>query len=171
MRFFDKFWSGIKNIPEGFDYVFRGNRPGSFPDEGPSGDIQARAKASDTPESARDLIDEIIGTGATDATLARRLDGIVQAGRTFSLINAQLSSQQGALTPFSESGDALAATGGASVLGRAITPYKFTESRLDQLFKDDPRAKLLYLREFEPESLLPVLIEQDTDKFGGGKKW
>ncbi len=181
MGLFDKFWRTAvspaafaisnKTIREGFDYVFRGKRPSDFPEEGPSGDIQARAKASDSPESARDLIDEIIGSGPSDTILSRRIDGLFSIGRTLSKIDVMVQEREGSLTPFSPSGDALLATGGAAALGRSIVPYQFVESRLDALFKDDPRAQLLYLREFDPESLLPVLVEQDTDKIGGGKKW
>lgn len=147
-------------------FFYEGPRP--FGPEPEAKTLAERARAAQTPEEARAVLDELIGD------LSRQDQIFLTALRTRGALERAVFGlpEEGIPTyePFSRNVNPLIATGAAGEQTRLIKPYTLADKVIDEALRND-RNILLYLRETDPLSAMPFIFEQDPDRRSGGGSW
>lgn len=122
-----------------------------------------------TPEEARTLIDATVGRLPSDQEIVRQFHGMDMTTR---LLEAVDTAENGVLnlTPYDPAVRAKWATGGMVI---PPDPYTIADMDLQRLFQNNPRASLVYAREYDPmnKELLPVIVEANAKRHGGLLSW
>lgn len=122
-------------------------------------------KTPTTPEEARKLIDASIGRQPEDSKIIREFHA---ADLTAKAIQALDRASEGyfSMSPFDETTKAQWATGSLPVIA---DPYVIADMDLQRIFQRNPRASLLYAREYDPlnPEILPIVVEANAKRHGG----
>lgn len=126
-------------------------------------------KTPTTPDEARNLIDASIGRQPDDVGIIRQFHA---AKLTTQAIQAFDRATDGyfSMAPFDEETKARWSTGS---LPQIADPYTIADMDLQRIFKNSPRASLLYAREYDPMNpeILPVVVEANAKRHGGLLSW
>lgn len=163
-------WSpktGLTN-PHVLKWLFTGGKSPLAP-KSPVEDIQSSYKAGQitTPEQSRSAIDRLIGFDPGDQSQSTAIKHLRDQGGLSRVVKLVFPESAGSLaTPFSAEGQAKFATGD---FREFRDPYTILDQHLSDFMSQNPGVGGAYMRDTDPMSLLPVLIEQDRSKVGAEK--
>lgn len=120
-----------------------------------------------TPQQGRQAIDQLMGFEGPDRSQAAAIKRLRDEGGLSRIVELAFPEPEGSLaTPFSLTGQAKLATGD---FREFRDPYTILDQKLGNYLAENPGVAASYMRETDPLSLLPVLIEQDRAKVGAEK--
>lgn len=149
-----------------------GKRPFGPGDETqtPAERLASQAKAAETPETARYVLNQILGADNEDDK--QFLDLLSKRDDLSKILGVQDDGNGLSLEPFSDNMTAMQAVGGVKQM-KGIDPYRIGDTLIQAAVGSDEHKQLLYLRETDPLSVMPFIFEQDQNKnpSGGGRWW
>lgn len=156
-----------KDVPAVMKWMIFGGRYPGLPEEEP---LVEQARKARTEEDARRVIDLWTG-GPPDTYVSENLLKVMSDRGMVSRVLFGIDDRAGgalSLDPFSEVGSDLLRIGGTRDV-RGLDPYYLGDTLLQEAFKKNPELQLAYLRETDPLSVMPMIVETSENEIEGSR--